>query len=75
VDGTSGAALEKTNHPEREHKNGAAHEKADDAKDQTYKRDIAATERARAGFDPPAGDETHDRRHGTDQNPGPDEDD
>jgi hypothetical protein len=46
--------LEKTNYPERNHKNGAAHDKADDAKDQTRKRDAGAAERARAGCDPPA---------------------
>ena len=73
--GVSGAALEKTSYQEREHKNGAAHDKADDAKDQTRKGDAAATERARAGCDPPAGDESHDRRHGTEQNPGPEEND
>ena len=70
MDGAGGATLEKTNHPEREHENGAAHGKADDAKDQTYKGDIPATERAGAGFDPPPGDETHDRRHRTEQKPG-----
>ena len=76
MDGTSGAALEKTNHPEGEHENGAAHRETDDAKDQTYKGDLPATERAGAGLDPPAGDEPHDRRHRTEQKPGePDKND
>ena len=76
MDGISGATLEKTNYPEREHKNGDTRAKADDAKDQTYKGDVAATESATAGCDPSAGDETHDRRPGTEQKPGdPDEND
>jgi hypothetical protein len=76
VDGISGATLEKTNYPEGEHENGDARSKADDAQDQTCKGDVAATESATAGCDPPAGDETHDRRRGTEQQPGkPDEND
>jgi len=75
VDSISGATLEKTNYPEREHENGDARAKADDAKDQACKGDAAATESARAGCDPPAGDEAHDRRHGTEQKPGPEEND
>ena len=74
--GMSGATLEKTNYPEREHENGDARAKADDAKDQTCKGDTAATESAKAGCDPPAGDETHDRRRWTEQKPGePEEND
>lgn len=77
--GTSGATLEKADHPEREHENGDARANADDAKDQTSKGDAAATESARAGCYPPAGDETHDRRPETEQKPGepgePDEND
>jgi hypothetical protein len=76
VDGISGATLEKTSYPEREHENGNACAKADDAKDQTCKADAAATESATAGCDPPARDETHDRRDGTEQKPrDPDEND
>ena len=71
----AGATLEKTNYPEREQKNGEARAKADDAKDQTGNGDTAATKRAKAGCDPPAGDETHDRRHRTEQKPRPDEND
>lgn len=63
----SGATLEKTSYPEREHKNDDARAKTDEAKDHTCKGDAAATERAKAGCDSPAGDETHDRRHGTEQ--------
>jgi hypothetical protein len=73
--GISRATLEKTSDPERDHENGAAHDKADDAKDQTCKGDAAATERARAGCDPPAGDEPHDRRDGTYHKSGPYEND
>ena len=70
MDGISGATLEKTSYPEREHENGNACAKADDAKDQTCKGDAAATESATAGCNPPAGDETHDRRPGTEQKTG-----
>ena len=74
--GTSGATLEKTNYQEREHEKGDARAKADDAKDQTCKGDAATTESAKAGCDSPAGDETHDRRPGTEQKPGdPEEND
>jgi len=69
VDGISGATLEKTSYPEREHENGNACAKADDAKDQTCKGDVAATECAKAGRDPPAREETHDRRPGTSRSP------
>ena len=67
MDGTSGATLEKASYPEREHENGNACAKADDAKDQTCKCDVAAAESATAGCDPPARDETRDRRPGTEQ--------
>jgi hypothetical protein len=62
--------LEKTSYPEREHENGDACAKADDAKDQTCKGDVTATESSTAGCHPPAGDETHDRRRRTEQKPG-----
>jgi hypothetical protein len=65
VDSISRATLEKTNYPEREHENGDARAKADDAQDQTCQGDVAATESTSAGCDPPAGDETHGRRPGT----------
>ncbi len=67
--GTRAATLEKTNYQEREHEKSDARAKADDAKDQTCKGDAATTESARAGCDPPAGDEAHDRRPGTEQEP------
>lgn len=73
---SSGATLEKTNHHEREYEKSDARDKADDANDQTGKGDAAATESAKAGCHPPAGDETHDRRPGTEQKPRePDEND
>jgi hypothetical protein len=62
--------LEKTNYQEREHEKSDARAKADYAKDQTCKRDSTTTERAKAGCDPPAGDQTHDRRPGTEKKPG-----
>ena len=67
--GTSGATLEKTNYQEREHEKSDARAKADDAKDQSCKGDAATTESAKAGCDPPVGNETHDRRPGTEQKP------
>jgi hypothetical protein len=69
VDGIRGAALEKTSYPEREHENGSACAKTDDAKDQTCKGDAVATESATAGCDPPPRDETHDRRPRTEHKP------
>ena len=71
--GTSGATLEKTGYQEREHEKSDARAKADDAKDQTCKGDAATTESAKAGGDPPVGNETHDRRPGTEQKPEPEE--
>ena len=67
--GTSAAALEKVTHQEREHENGDARAKADDAEDQTCEGDAAATASAKAGCDPPARDVTHDRCPGTEQKP------
>jgi hypothetical protein len=57
--------LEKTSYPERDHENGDAGAKADDAEDQTYKGRVAATESSSAGCHPPAGDEPHDCRRRT----------
>jgi hypothetical protein len=68
--------LEKTGYPGREHENGDTPGKADDAKDQTCQGDAVATEHATAGCDSPPGDETHDRRRGTEHKAGqPDEND
>jgi hypothetical protein len=74
--GTRTAALEKTNYQEREHEKSDARAKADHAKDQTCQGHAATAESAKAGCDSPAGDETHDRRRGTEQKPGdPEEND
>ena len=71
--GTRASTLEKTSYQEREPEKSDARAKADDAKDQTCKADATTTESARAGCDPPPGDETHDRRPGTEQKPEPEE--
>jgi hypothetical protein len=62
--------LEKTNHQEGDREKSDAGTKADDAKDQTCKGDAVTTESAEVGSDPPAGDDTHDRRTRAEYHPG-----